>query len=255
MIPLRPPFPWLVGLCLSFLPAFPATPPATPSSTTPSVSGIRAQLVPVRYTTLSAEVSAKIVALPIREGDSFKAGDLLVALDASIPRAQLARARAELAAARSVLEANTQLLAMNSVGRLEFEQASAAVARAEAEVEAAQVLVDRCTLTAPYEGRLAQVAVREFQYVQVGQPLVEILDDRNLELEFIAPSHWLSWVKPGARLAFHVDETAATHPAAVARIGARIDPVSQTISLTAVVDGTFPELIAGMSGEIRPEQP
>jgi hypothetical protein len=33
-------------------------------------------------------------------------------------------------------------------------------------------------------------------------------------------------------------------------IGARVDPVSQSIKISAIIDGRFPELIAGMSGKV-----
>ncbi|MEN9765024.1 MAG: hypothetical protein RL397_979, partial [Pseudomonadota bacterium] len=60
---------------------------------------VRAQLTPTRYTTLGAEISARVGRLPVAEGERFKAGTLLVQFDCSMQRAQLDRARAELSAA------------------------------------------------------------------------------------------------------------------------------------------------------------
>lgn len=42
----------------------------------------------------------------------------------------------------------------------------------------------------------------------------------------------------------------AADMAKVQRIGARVDPVSQSVKLSAVIDGKFNELIAGMSGKV-----
>src|SRR6266702_1425246 len=42
---------------------------------------IRAQLSPRRYTTLAAEIGAKIIRLPVPEGGVFHAGEILVQLD------------------------------------------------------------------------------------------------------------------------------------------------------------------------------
>ena len=39
-----------------------------------------------------------------------------------------------------------------------------------------------------------------------------------------------------------------TYPARVQRVGAKVDPVSQTVKVHAEIEGNFPELIAGMSG-------
>ena len=52
-----------------------------------------------------------------------------------------------------------------------------------------------------------------------------------------------------------IDETGKTYPAKVQRIGARVDPVSQSIKLTAAIDGRFPDLIAGMSGRVALSAP
>jgi len=76
-----------------------------------------------------------------------------------------------------------------------------------------------------------------------------------LELEFLVPSRWLAWVKPGYAFQVRIDETGKTYPAKVQRIGARIDPVSQSIKLSAAIDGRFPELIAGMSGRVALSAP
>ena len=47
-----------------------------------------------------------------------------------------------------------------------------------------------------------------------------------------------------------IDETGKTYPAKVLRIGAKVDPVSQSVKLAAAINGKFPELIAGMSGTV-----
>ena len=86
--------------------------------------------------------------------------------------------------------------------------------------------------------------------MQPGQALLEILDDSTLELEFIVPSRWLSWVRSGSAFQVSIDETGKSYPAKVQRIGARVDPVSQSVKLTAVIDGRFNELVAGMSGKV-----
>lgn len=45
-----------------------------------------------------------------------------------------------------------------------------------------------------------------------------------------------------------VDEVGKTYAAKVARIGARVDPVTQTVDVTAALNGNASELLPGMSG-------
>jgi hypothetical protein len=69
------------------------------------------------------------------------------------------------------------------------------------------------------------------------------------------PSSWLVWLKVGQRLRVQIDETKRSYPARFTRIGARADPVSQSVKVAAAIDGRFPELVAGMSGRILASRP
>lgn len=211
---------------------------------------IRAQLAPRRYTTVAAEIGAKITRLPIVEGSAFRQGQVLVQFDCSLQQAQLARAQAALMAADTNWRGNQKLAELNSVGTVELEMSKAETLKAQAEVAANRALLGKCQVAAPYAGRVAEQKVREQQYVQPGQALLEILDDSTLELEFIVPSRWLVWLRNGSTFQVSIDETGKTYPAKVQRIGARVDPVTQSIKLNAVIDGRFAELMAGMSGKV-----
>jgi membrane fusion protein (multidrug efflux system) len=216
---------------------------------------IRAQLMPLRYTTLASEIGARIRKLPFPESRSFKAGDVLAVLDCSVQQAQRNKARAELAGAEATLKANEQLASLNSISELELILAGVAMQRARAEIAAHEALLEKCSLVAPFNGRVAEQKVREQQFVQPGQALMDILDDSALELEFLAPSNWITWLRPGYPLSATIDETGRTYAARLVRIGARVDPVSQTVKVAAAIDGRFPELMAGMSGQVQVPPP
>jgi RND family efflux transporter MFP subunit len=221
-------------------------------SSLPSIGSqeIRAQLSPRRYTTIAAEIGAKVNSLGAREGGSFKEGDELVGFDCALQRAQLQKARAALAASEKTFASNQRLSELNSVGQLELDLSEAEVGKARAEMESNAAVVSKCSIVAPYSGRVAEQKVHEQQYVQPGTPMLEILDDSVLELEFIVPSRWLSWVKPDSRFYVHIDETGKKYPARVLRVGAKVDPVSQSVKLMGTIDGHFPELVAGMGGRV-----
>lgn len=216
---------------------------------------IRAQLMPRRYTTLAAEIGAKINHLPVVEGAAFGVGALLVRFDCSLQQAQLQKARAELDATEQTFKTNQRLLELNSVGQLEVDLSKSAQDRAKAELGVSQAVLAKCAIAAPFSGRLAEQKVREQQYVQPGQPLLDIIDDSVLELEFLVPSRWLSWLRLGGAFQVQIDETQKSYPAKFIRIGARVDPVSQSVKVAAAINGKFPELIAGMSGRVQISPP
>ena len=211
---------------------------------------MRAQLSPQRYTTLSAEMGAKISRIAVREGERFNAGQILIQFDCTLQSAQLDKAKAQLAGAENSFTGTQRLAALNAVGQVELKNSEAEVMKARADVAYLQATLDKCSILAPFDGRASEQKAREQQFVQPGQALLDILDDSRLELDFIVPSRWLTWLKPGHAFRVRIDETGRDYPARLVRTAARADPVSQSIKAVAIIDGTYPELLAGMSGHI-----
>jgi len=163
--------------------------------------------------------------------------------------------RATLAIAARNASTNARLLTLGSVSRVETENSYSELTRAEAEVRELEAIVSKCQIDAPFNGKVVEQRVRAQQFLQVGQPLLDILDSSGLELELIAPSKWASWLKVGHVFEIHIDETGKTYPAKVTRVAARIDSVSQTFKIAALVDGEYTELSPGMSGTITVNPP
>jgi RND family efflux transporter MFP subunit len=211
---------------------------------------IRAQLTPRDFTTLSSEISAKVEHVGAREGERFHKGQVLVAFDCSIQKAQLDEARAALGAAEKTVAVNHRLLELKTIGTLESDLALAEADKARAKVAAGTAVTAKCSVPAPFGGRVVEQKVHAQQFAQPGQALLDVLDDSVLELEFVVSSQWLVWLKPGTTFQAAIDETGKTYSARLSRLGARIDPVSQTVKVMGQIDGNHPELSAGMSGRI-----
>lgn len=220
----------------------------TPALAADKDGRIRTQLSARNAVTVSAEIAARIASLPLREGDAFRAGQTLVAFDCALYQAQLHKAEAAAEAANAVVQSDKRMAELGSIGQYELQQAQAKLKEAQAEAASARLLVNRCTIAAPFSGRVAKRHVAAFQYVAPGNPLLDILETGQLELQMIVPSKWLAWLKPGSAFSVEVDELGKRYPAKVQRLGAQIDPVSQTVAVFGVVDGGHPGLLPGMSG-------
>ncbi|MGC3965229.1 MAG: efflux RND transporter periplasmic adaptor subunit [Rhodocyclaceae bacterium] len=222
---------------------------AAPDNTLTDKDGrVRTQLSARNDVVISSELSAKIASLPLREGDAFRAGQTLVSFDCTLFQAQLAKARATNEAAQQTLAVNKRLAELNSVGRLEVNQAEAKVKESGAEVAYMQATVSKCQIPAPFAGRVVKRVATAQQYVTPGTQLIAIIDSGELEVQMIVPSRWLASVKTGTRFSVQVDELGKSFPARVVRTGARIDPVSQSIQITGVMEAPAGTLLPGMSG-------
>jgi RND family efflux transporter MFP subunit len=212
---------------------------------------IRAQLRPIRYTTLSAEIGAVVQSILVKEGQRFGPGTALIKLDCGLHDAQRAKSVAELAGAKRSLEANQRLAELNAAGLMELDLAKNAVEKSEAELRISETQLSKCQIKAPFAGIVAEQRIREQQYVQPGTPVVDVLDDSGYELEFLAPSTWLSRLRAGMVVRVHIDEVRRIALARIVRISPRIDPVSQSIKVTANLEGPMADLKAGMSGRLQ----
>lgn len=195
---------------------------------------------------LSSELAGRVTSLPRRAGDAFKKGDLLVALDCDLYQAQAAKVAAEHKAARLKMENAQQMKELRAIGALDVSLAESEFAQTQAALRIAQLNAERCTIRAPWPGRVVAVHVKPYENVRQQQELIEIINDRQFEAEIVVPANWMRWLKPGTPLKLRVDETGTTASAKVTAITPAIDAVSQTVVLrAALADGS--QLIPGMS--------
>ncbi|CAK0753622.1 Multidrug efflux pump subunit AcrA [Gammaproteobacteria bacterium] len=176
------------------------TPPSVPALTpVPEVATVTIEPSSVELTTeLPGRASAYLVAeirprvngiiqkRLFQEGSDVKAGQLLYQIDPvsfqvaqDSARASLGKARASLPSVRARAERYRKLLANNAISQQDYDDALAAVAQTQAEieywktsVEAAQINFDYTRVTAPISGRVGKSNVTDGALVTAYQPLV-----------------------------------------------------------------------------------
>lgn len=197
---------------------------------------------------ISTELPVPVAKIGFKEGEAFHKGDLLVEFDCRRQRAELASAEAQQREMKLTFENIKVLLKSQAAGRHEADISEARLAKAAAESEALRVRLDQCKLIAPYDGRVLELTLHERETAQPGKPYIGIIDDGALEIDLIVPAEWLRRVRVGSPLRFAVDESQSVHDAAIRRIGAAIDPLSQTAKLVAAFTVPVPGVMPGMSG-------
>lgn len=198
---------------------------------------------------LSSQITAYIDSIPFKEGDTFKKGDTLVKFDCSLQKSELSKARAQLKSARATYKANRRLHGYGGVSVTELAESQAKYEEAQAEVAGKQHVVKYCTVKAPYDGTVVKLNVQPHETVPQSEPMLEIINNTDLRIEFIVSSKWLSWMKVGSKFKLCVSEQQQSYPGKVMKIVPQIDAVSQSIKIIGKLDKTNKKLIAGMSGK------
>ncbi len=200
--------------------------------------------------TLSSEIAARVLEMPKRVGDTFAKGDVLVRFDCTLFEAQRDKVEAEVRSATARHENDRQLEKVRSIGALEVTLSESALQQAKAELRMAQMNTQRCTVLAPWPGRVVQRMANEQESVKLNQELLSVASTADLEMMLVVPATWLKWLKPGLAFDVRMDETGSQHRAQVAMLGAKVDAVSQTMNLRARLQGDG-RLLPGMSGTAR----
>jgi len=149
----------------------------TENGNTIGASGI---IVPVRQARLSFPSVGKVTEVNVRAGDEVKAGDALVALDASLLRAKVKEAEANLEAA----QAQVRFLTRNKTDQVHLDQANAEVERMQALLDSANATLNaQSMLLAPFEGTIVEVDIAPAEIVTPGQIVIVLGDLSGFHIE------------------------------------------------------------------------
>ena len=235
----------LLGVCVL---AATVTSPADAEMAGASKAPVRGVVRPVRQASISTDLPARISRLPFREAEAFKTGDVLVVFDCERLRAEYAAASASAREVRLNLESQTYLEKRGAVGKLDVEIARARLDKAEAETSAIGARVKQCEIIAPFDGRITDLKINEHELPSAGVPFMSLVEEARFEIDLIAPSQMLRQMDKGTPFKFVIDETGRAYAAEVLRIGAAVDPVSQSIKLIARFIEADARVLSGMSG-------
>lgn len=209
---------------------------------------IRIQLTPAEQAMLASRMDGKIADIPVKDGDVVKQGDVLIKFECDEQSQMLAQAKARMDRQDKLLASARKLAQLGSGSKLDLNVRQAEAAEASASLQLAQTAVSQCEIRAPFAGRVAALPVKQFQSVRNNDLLVELIQDSDLEVEMMVPSSWLSWLDEGTDFPVVIDETGKTYEAEVSNIGGRVDPITQTVKIYAILSAREADLLAGMTG-------
>ena len=188
---------------------------------------------------VSADVSAKIMELPIEEGDKVKQGDLLVKLDQTRYLAAVRQSEASLAAARAtekkgeagLLQAKQdyrrakklfdreliseehyiQIETAREVADANYESAKYYVKQQKAALEQVRDSFSKTVITSPIDGTITELNAEEGEIVMVGTMnnpgtvILTVADLNTIEVEVEVDETDIAQVKVGQKAEIEVD--------------------------------------------------
>lgn len=164
-----------------------------------------ATLMPNEAVVVSPEIAGRIARLPFAEGDSVKAGELLVELDATILQAELDKVQSDLILAEANQSRAITLVKQGTGIVRDRDEAVAAYQSAYANVALAKARLEKTRIAAPLSGVIGLRAVSAGAYVSPGQHIVELADIDPIKVDFRVPELALPSLRTGQSVRVSVD--------------------------------------------------
>ena len=201
---------------------------------------------------VSADLPGIVAGIDFESGSSVTAGDVLVRLDTSQERAQLAAAQARRELARLNLERSRQLLAKQVAAQAEYDQVAAVAAEADAQVGEIEATIERKRIRAPFAGVLGIRQVNLGQYLKAGDPVVPLQTMDPVYVNFTLPQQEMSSLRIGAQVVAAAESVAiGALEGRITAINSQVDEATRTVQVQATFRNADHRLRPGMFAEVR----
>lgn len=183
---------------------------------------------------LAAQAGGRIQRLLVRQGDRVRQGQLLLVLDQTQLRAEVASLRAQMQTNRLNFQRYQDLArqgAASAIQRDEFRQAYIAAREALLAREADLAFKD---LRAPIAGTVADLRVKQGDVIAAGVPLTRLIRNDRLLARIDVPAVYADRVRPGQRVLLL--DPSRPQPLAEGRVLSQdpgVAPSSQTLLVKA----------------------
>jgi len=201
---------------------------------------------------LSPEQSGRISKILFQEGENIEVGSALFQLDSAIYDAVLQQAKARVRLSQLEFERADSLLQKRVGSQTDRDAKLAQLQVDQAELALARTRLNKMTVRAPFTGTLGLRLVSPGDFVNVGEPLVELSDTRSLKVQFSVPERYLGELKTGQAINLSIDAlNAQSLQGEIYAISPSSDPNSHNISIRARVPNPENELKPGLFVRIQ----
>jgi RND family efflux transporter, MFP subunit len=211
------------------------------SEVVPAVGTLKA----VNGVDISASVSGLVKEIAFQSGQTVRKGQVLLRLDSDVEQSDLRSAQADSDLARISAVRQRTLVRTEAVSQAAVDKAEAELKVKESKVAGLRATIDKKTVLAPFDGVLGVRKVDLGEYVQPGQPIVNLQDLSVMLADFTVSQKDLALVQVDAPIAMTTDAwPGRVFEGHVAAVEPKVDSKTGMVS----VQGRFPN----PDGALRP---
>ncbi|MEA2562183.1 MAG: rane fusion protein multidrug efflux system [Acidobacteriota bacterium] len=194
--------------------------------------------------TVSADLPGIVEKISFASGKAVRAGQVLVVLDTSQERAQLAAAESQRDLAKLNLDRMRDLSEKGIISRSEYDRVAAESAQGVARVGEIRATIERKVIRAPFSGVLGIRKVNLGQYLSGGDPVVSLQSLRPVYVNFSVPQQEVGRLQLGTEVNVTAEGQQLQETGRITAVDAVVDEATRNIQVQA----TF----ANQDGRLRP---
>ncbi|CDZ77675.1 Multidrug transporter MdtA [Legionella massiliensis] len=196
---------------------------------------------------ISSELAGQIAAIHFTPGAFVKKGTLLIQLDDRVLKSQLASAEANLLLSKANHSRTTELAKRSVASEQALDKTLADLQEKQNTVKVKKAQLEKLSLRAPFSGTLGSRQVSVGQYVKIGQPLLHLVANQKLRVEYNLPERYLAKLHLGQKVKVCSDAFPnKTYIGVVNYIDPAVDKETRTIAVEALIDNTERQLSTGL---------
>lgn len=197
--------------------------------------------------TISPQIAGQVHAILFQNGQWVKQGQPLFQLDNQVYQAQFTAAKLALQLSKINYQRSLQLAKAGAISKQAFEKARTEYQVNMAHLEISKVALEKMIIPAPFTGIISAAKIDIGQFVQIGEPLVEVVEKSNLTVRFSVSEDYLEKINLGQLVT--VKSSALpdkTFTGTVNYISPSVNPATRTVTLWGGIANPERQLAPGL---------
>ncbi len=204
---------------------------------------------------LASEVSGVVKAILVQPNQRVIAGQLLIQIDDSVQKADMASAEAAIKLAQSEVDRLTALVRRGASPQATLDNAIAQLDTARAAYARAAAIVAQKAITAPFSGMVGVPRVVVGQYLAAGSVMITLQDLDRILVDFTVPEQRAADLKIGQTARFGSTPDHLDFAGKVIGFDPKVDPQTRLVPAQALLDAPLGRILPGQFLRILLELP
>ncbi|HEX3770933.1 MAG TPA: efflux RND transporter periplasmic adaptor subunit [Polyangiaceae bacterium] len=200
---------------------------------------------------LSNDSPGVVSRIHFESGAVVRQGQVLVDLDSSVERAQLASSRAKMELAALTVGRSRALVKSNTISQQQADNDESTLKTTTTDANALQAQIDRKIVRAPFSGRLGIREINLGQYLNSGTRITVLEAIDTVYVDFTLPQQRLDEIKIGMPVRVAIEGMdGPPRDGTIAAVDPAIDEITRTIKVRAAVPNKEETLRPGMFANV-----